>query len=118
MKKFKLIITMLFAIFLNNSIAQITFQKAYGGNLQDYAYFVQQTNDGGYIVCGVTNSFGAVYADIYLIKTDSVGDTLWTKIFGAFGDDVGISIRQTSDGGYILSGYTETNTYSDVYLIS
>lgn len=85
--------------------AQITFQKTYGGTLNDYGYSGQQTADGGYIITGSSNSFGSIYENIFLIKTDSNGDTLWTKTYSEslFGD-VGVSVKQTTDGGFIIAG--------------
>src|SRR5690606_22118652 len=64
---------------------------AYGGNDDDEGYSVQQTLDGGYIVCGLTKSFGAGNMDVYLIKTDSLGNQEWTKTFGGLNDDEGYS---------------------------
>ncbi|MFI5218551.1 MAG: T9SS type A sorting domain-containing protein [Bacteroidia bacterium] len=103
---------------IGNSVAQqITFQKVYGTFGSDMANLVRQTTDGGYIIVGVRNSSGPSNEDIYLIKTDSIGDTLWTKTFGGGGDDFGNFVEQTSDGGYIVTGYTNYSGYSDVYLI-
>jgi len=94
--------------------------RTYGGSDDnDYGYSVQQTTDGGYIVAGYTYSYTSGSEDIYLIKTDSSGDTLWTRTYGGIDDDRGYSVQQTSDGGYIIAG--ETYSYgaglSDLYLI-
>jgi len=78
--------------------------RVYGGNDNDRCCSVQQTADGGYVVAGETQSFGAGSMDMYLIKTDSVGDTLWTKTYGGPGAEQCHSMQQTSDGGYILGG--------------
>jgi len=99
--------------------AQTTFQKVFGGTSEEFGHPVEQTNDGGYIVAGQTNSFGAGAYDAYLIKTDANGDTLWTRTYGGGGDDYSSAVEQTTDGGYIVAG----DTYSfgagsnDVYLI-
>ncbi len=94
--------------------------KIYGGSGDDFGYSVEQTLDGGYIIAGKTNSFGAGNEDIYIIKTDTSGDTVWTKTYGGNDRDEGYSCRQTSDGGYIIVGLTSSfgiGYYSDVYLI-
>ena len=73
------------------STAQVTFQKTFDGTNSDYGYSVKQTSDGGYIISGCRNKLNANSYDIYLIKIDGNGDTLWTKDFGGTGDDYGIS---------------------------
>jgi hypothetical protein len=80
--------------------------RTYGGRESDWAESVRQTTDGGYIVAGSTNSFGAGDYDFYLLKTDSSGDTLWTRTYGGSDLDVGFSVQQTTDGGYIVAGGT------------
>jgi len=93
--------------------------RTYGGSVDDCGYSVSQSGDGGYIVAGWTHSFGAGSADVYIVKTDGVGDTIWTRTYGGSGYDVGLSISQTSDGGSIITGYTNSfgaGSY-DVYLV-
>jgi len=82
--------------------------KSYGGPLQDLGWFLQQTSDGGYVLSGVTQSFGAGNEDIYLVKTDSLADLVWSRTFGGINNDRGNCIRQTADGGYIVVGFTES----------
>ena len=79
-----------------------------GGPSQDLAFSAELTSDGGYVIFGHTTSFGAGYADYYLVKTDSNGDTLWTKTYGGAGDDYGFDVKQTLDGGYIITGTENT----------
>ena len=82
-----------------------------GGSSFDSGYSVQQTADGGYIIAGETSSYGAGGYDVYLIKTDAAGDTSWTQTFGGSFEDYGESVQQTSDGGYIIAGYTDSDNY-------
>ena len=92
----------------------------YGGTDQDYSKSIQQTTDGGYIICGETGSYGNGDADIYLIKLNPSGDTLWTKTFGGIDYDEGNSVQQTNDGGYIITGRTRSSnqpTVWDIYII-
>ena len=81
--------------------------KTYGGDEPDRACSVQQTTDGGFILVGDTRSYGAGSSDIFLVKTDHMGDTLWTRTWGAVGDDVGYAVQQTDDGGYIIAGMVQ-----------
>ena len=86
----------------------ITFQKTVGGDDLDRGVAIQQTCDGGYIAVGVTKSFGAGGEDVYLVRTDSMGDTLWTRTFGGEKKDNGWAVSQTSDSGFIVAGFTES----------
>jgi hypothetical protein len=93
--------------------------RAYGGVYDDEAYSVEQTPDGDHIVAGSTSSFGAGGGDVYLLKLDGSGDTLWTRTYGGTGDEQGNSVQQTFDGGYVVAGYANSfgaGSY-DVYLV-
>ncbi|MCK4334666.1 T9SS type A sorting domain-containing protein [candidate division WOR-3 bacterium] len=78
--------------------------KTYGGQAPEYCYSGQETKDGGYILAGSTESFGEGNTDIWLVKTNAVGDTQWTKTYGSYGYDEAYSVQQTDDGGYIVTG--------------
>ena len=83
---------------------QIMFQKTYGGPNDEYMGNVQQTNDSGYVIIGTTKSYGAGDEDIYVIKVNAQGTIQWTKTYGGLYMEEGYNIKQTKDGGYILSG--------------
>ena len=119
----RLIVSISFLL-LNSIIAQeisvdTVWTKTFGGSSHDWGNSVQQTTDGGYIITGATRSFGYGGTDVWLIKTDSNGDSVWTNTFGGIMDDNGNSVQQTEDGGFIIAGYTESfgSGGSDVWLL-
>jgi hypothetical protein len=93
----------------------IQWQKCLGGSSNDHAYSIQQTTDGGYIVAGgasssdgdVANNFG--WSDYWVVKLDAAGNIQWQKCLGGTHIDVAKSIQQTTDGGYVIAGYTRSN---------
>ena len=88
--------------------------RTFGGTGTDMAHSVQQTSDGGYILAGWTESYGAGREDAWLIKTDSQGKEIWNRTFGGAGSDGAESVQPTVDGGYILAGYTKSyNSWSN-----
>lgn len=84
----------------------LVWEKRFGGTGIDEGKWIQQTNDGGYIIAGYTNSFGAGGNDIYIIKLDSNGDYDWDKTYGGVNDDIANGIVQSSDGNYVFAGST------------
>ena len=102
-----------------NAQGDTLWTRSYGGQSWDEGYSVQQTSDSGFIVTGVTQSFGAGLGDVYLIKTDARGDTLWIRTYGDTLNEHGNCVRQTNDGGYIVTGYTSSfgALGGDVYVI-
>jgi hypothetical protein len=97
-----------FYIVKTDPLGDTLWTRTKGGSNHDWAHSVQQTTDGGYIVAGATNSFGAGGYDFYLVKTNSVGATLWSRTYGGRGDDYGRFVQQTADGGYIVAGYSDS----------
>jgi hypothetical protein len=106
-------------IIKTNFAGDTLWTRTYGGEDWDEAKSIQQSFDGGYIITGSTYSFGAGGGDLYLIKIDSNGDTLWTKTYGGEDWDGGISVQNTIDGGYVILGYTESfgNGYRDIWFL-
>jgi len=95
----------------------IQWQKSLGGSGYDYPHAIQQTLDGGYIVAGRTQSFndgdvtgyhGSVYSDFWVVKLSTNGNIQWQKAIGGNSEDIAYSIRQTSDGGYIVAGQSSS----------
>jgi hypothetical protein len=93
--------------------------RTYGGPENDYGYSVQAIPGGGYIIAGDTYSFGAGQTDIYLIKTDDMGDAVWSRTFGSSGLDGARYVQTTSDSGFILAGRTRSFGRGDydVYIL-
>lgn len=123
-KRVKELLTQAFVLFFVVSIivtgsepttpAQATLQGAidwtqtYGGFFNEYAHAVIQTSDGGFVIAGRTVSFGAGYADFWLVKTNALGVPQWNKTYGGPSNDVVLAGIQTSDGGFALVGYTQS----------
>ena len=98
-----------------DSIHNIEWQKSFGGSNVDNGLSIQQTNDGGYIAAGFSNSNdGDVTGnhggyDFWIIRLDSLGDLSWQKSLGGSADDYGLTIQQTFDGGFIAAGSSLSN---------
>jgi len=87
-----------------DSLGNVLWQKYYGGSDWDFGYSVKQTRDGGFILCGLTYSYGSGQGDVYMVRTDKNGDTLWTKSFGGTGFDVGNALMNEGDSLYVIAG--------------
>ena len=84
----------------------VQWQKTYGGSRDDLTWTVGDTFDGGAIVGGTTESFGGGGSDLMLLKLDANGDIQWQKAYGGNRNDEANSVRQTTDGGFIVVGGT------------
>jgi len=100
-----------FAIYKLDSSGNKVWFKHYGGTSSDYGRSIQQTSDGGYIVAGYTSSYTYGGADFAIYRLDSSGNKVWFKHYGGSSDDLGYSVQQTSDGGYVVTGKTNSYTY-------
>ena len=112
-RKFRLALSALVLLILSLLLtpamtwAQIFYwAKSYGGAGSDGATSIQQTTDGGYVVAGFTDSFGAGEEDFWVLKLHGDGTIQWQKTYGGAGSDGAFSIQQTTDGGYVVAGYT------------
>ena len=98
-----------------SSTGNIQWQKTYGGDGIENANSIQQTTDGGFIAVGFTNSnngdvtgnHGGV--DYWVLKLSATGTIQWQKTLGGTGDEYANSVQQTTDGGFIISGITDSN---------
>ncbi len=94
--------------------------QTYGGTRRDEAYSVVKTSDGGYVIAGFTNSFGAGNDDAWLVKVDASGTAQWSQTYGGAGDDLAMCVVVTNDGGYALtggSGPDSSDTVFDFWLV-
>jgi hypothetical protein len=94
------------AVTLHGQDIDTLWTKTYGGLQNEEAYAVEVTDDGGYIIAGYSDSYGAGYSDAYLVRTDADGETLWTHWYGGDHSDIAQSVVQTEDGGFIFLGWT------------
>jgi len=108
-----------FAIPLYSQEPEIAWMAQYGSSWNDYGHAVVECYSGGYAVLGATNSSIAQGFDIYLIRTDAYGGTLWSRTYGGWGLDYGFSIDETPDHGFIITGATSSfpNCDNCVYLL-
>ncbi|MCD4651168.1 MAG: T9SS type A sorting domain-containing protein [Candidatus Cloacimonetes bacterium] len=87
-----------------DSVGNVEWNQSYGGGDNDYCQAVHQTSDSGYIMFGKTDSYGAGNYDWWLVKTDVAGVIEWTQTFGTGNSEQGYDVKQTNDGGYIMTG--------------
>jgi hypothetical protein len=103
-----------------DSSGDVEWTRTIGGSGEDFASSIIQSSDGGYVVAGATGSFGAGYdGDIYVVKLDGSGNVVWTKTIGGSSWDIAASIIQSSDGGYVVAGWTYSFGAgdSDIYIV-
>ena len=92
-----------------NSLGVNRWDKYYTFGANRTVSNVIETSDKGFLIVGSQSDYGAGGYDVVLIKTDSSGVTSWIKAYGGTGTDIANSIAQTSDGGYVFSGYTTSS---------
>ncbi len=93
--------------------------KRYGGTRTDKATSIRQTNDGGFIVAGISGSsdndvsshYGSgIVRDFWVLKLDGKGDIVWKNNYGGLGNDYAFAVRQTSDGNYVVTGHSSSDS--------
>jgi len=94
-------------------------ERLLGGNESDYGNKLIQSRDGSYVLVGYTRSKGMGSNDVWLVKMDKNGNTIWDKTYGGAESDYGSDLVETSDGGFAIAGYTYTNSQgsADGYLV-
>lgn len=110
----------LFLIFLSNSgYTQIEFQKSFGGLKKESFSHIIPAIDSGYIAVGNSDSYGLGKKDILILKTDNLGNPIWSKVLGGKEIDFATAIDKTQDGNYFITGHSASfgNQYTDIFLI-
>jgi len=103
-----------------NSDGDTLWTKTFGGTNDDFGYQIINTNDGNLLICGISYSYTiSSFCDIYLIKINSNGDTLWTKTYLEQDQQIPFHLMQTLNGEYLITGSDENNSdgYSELYLL-
>ncbi|MBL7923922.1 MAG: T9SS type A sorting domain-containing protein [Bacteroidia bacterium] len=104
-----------------DEVGNVQWENTIGGSDADLLYTLEQTNDGGYILGGISNSGisgdktvnNPGWFNYWLIKTDSMGNLQWQKVIGGNAVDDLASVKQTTDGGFILAGRSTSNAFGD-----
>jgi hypothetical protein len=93
--------------------------RTFGGLKDEWAWIVQQTSDGGYILVGSTESYGSGKSDIWLVRTDHEGEEQWNRTYGGDSNDRPNSVQETFDGGFIIAGNTDSYGagHTDIFLV-
>ncbi len=97
-----------------DTLGNIIWQKTFGGLGEDGAQSIKETSNGNYIVAGWSSSNGDTLGDhdfdYWVVKLDTAGNVKWQKLYGGLGDDTPYSIATTTDGGYVVAGYSQSNS--------
>ncbi|GEM_PF-4759393 len=102
-----------------DAAGSVSWWRTFGGDDDDVAKSVCVADNGDFVIAGYTKSFGAGLSDFWVIRLNTYGDTIWTKTFGGAATDQAFSIKETSDNGFIVAGFTESfgNGSADIWLI-
>jgi hypothetical protein len=97
-------------LFKTDKTGNLIWNKTFGGNSDDEGAAVKQTLDGGFIAAGYTSSFGAGAKDVFVVKTDSLGNELWSRFFGGTSDEEAYALEVLTDGGFLIGCATSSAT--------
>ena len=104
-----------------NQFGETLWTKFYGGSDPDIeiGFALEQTIDGGYLLAGRADGYGAGASDFLIIKTNAAGDSIWSKTFGGSSNERAFTIIKTTGGGFLIGGYTSTfgGGFFDFYLV-
>jgi len=121
-KLFCIFILLSFGIQAQNRMADTAFYYTYGGINNDETRDIKETPDGGYILAGTSSSFGPGNTSFYLVKTDYLGNHLWSSVQGGSQNDWAYTVQVTHDSGFFVAGFsssfdpTGNNSYNAYYL--
>ena len=102
-----------FLLIKTNSDGDSIWTRTYGGPFNEFGYCVEVIGSAGFVISGTTGSFGAGSTDFYLVRTNSQGDTLWTRTFGGRSQEWLQNMHLAADGGFILTGYSYSFGYGE-----
>ena len=98
-----------------DSVGNLEWAKTYVGSAEEECNAVKQVPDGGFLIAGTTQTFGSSFQNVFVIKTDSLGDTLWTRTYSNSGNPIeAYALNLTNDNGFIITGRA---LYNSVYLV-
>lgn len=98
---------------------KILWDRTIGGRLTDEIFDIKQTKDNGYILTGYSDSYSTIWRDVWIIKLDQNGKTVWEEVLGEMGVDEGRSVIENRKGEYIIAGsYTSQETgFADIWIL-
>ncbi|MEY4594755.1 MAG: hypothetical protein RIQ47_1165, partial [Bacteroidota bacterium] len=113
MKKVLLLLAFITALAIQNSSAQIVFSQEYGGSADDDGRWMEQLPDSGYIMVGGSETYSNGQSDAWMVRADLYGNILWTRSFGGPLFDFANMVKPTTDGGFIIAGFTPDSAGSN-----
>ena len=91
-----------------DSLGEVEWEQTYGGEKSESVSTLVEAGDGGFVLACSTTSFGSGSSDVWLLKTDAVGNLMWNKTIGGFSVEYANTLIAASDGGYVFAGSTKS----------